>query len=256
MRGRRILDENNRLILYPGSAAETYKMAYNAVSTIAALQTVLQAMLALPNELLPEANRQRWSNMLNTIPPMSFREFDGKKTIAPAVLWERVNNVEVPQLYPVYPWGMYGVGRSDLEVAVNTYKLDPDALKFRSHVGWKQDNIFAARLGLTAEAATLTLKKLGSSERRFPTFWGPGFDWTPDHNWGGSGMIGLQEMLLQTVGDTIYVLPAFPKEWDIHFKLHAPRNTTVEVVQKNGKVELLRVVPESRKKDVVILPNR
>jgi len=255
MRGRKVLDENNRLVLYPGSACETYKMAYNATSTIAALQTVLRAVLALPNELLPEANRQRWSNMLSTIPPVSFREIEGKKTIAPAVLWERVNNVEVPQLYPVYPWGMYGVGRPNLEVAVNTYRYDPDAQKFRSHVGWKQDIIFAARLGLTDEAAALTLKKLGNSKRRFPTFWGPGFDWTPDHNWGGSGMIGLQEMLLQTVDSAIYVLPAFPKEWDVHFKLHAPYNTTVEVVQKNGKVELLKVVPEARRKDVVVMYN-
>ncbi len=255
MRGRKILDENNHLVLYPGSACETYKMAYNATSTIAALQTVLQGLIALPDSLLPPANRQRWSDMLKTIPPISFREFDGHKTIAPAKLWERVNNTEVPQLYPVFPWGMYGIGRPDLEVAVNTYRYDTMALKFRSHVGWKQDNIFAARLGLTEDAAGLMLKKLGDSQRRFPTFWGPGYDWTPDHNWGGSGMIGLQEMLLQTVGDKIYVLPAWPKEWDVHFKLHAPYNTTVELVQKNGKIEVVKVVPEGRKKDVVLPAN-
>ncbi len=254
MRGRKILDENNQLVLYPGSACETYKMAYNAASTIAALQTVLQGVIALPDSLVSQQSKQALSDMLKTIPPILFREFDGHKTIAPAKLWERINNVEVPQLYPVFPWGMYGVGRPDLDVAVNTYKYDPDALKFRSHVGWKQDNIFAARLGLTDDAAALTLKKLGDSERRFPTFWGPGYDWTPDHNWGGSGMIGLQEMLLQTVDEKIYVLPAWPKEWDVHFKLHAPYNTTAEVVQKNGKVEVVKVVPEARRKDVVLPP--
>ncbi|MDR2937828.1 MAG: DUF5703 domain-containing protein [Prevotellaceae bacterium] len=255
LRGRKFLDENNHLVLYPGSACETYKMAYNASSTIAALQTVLRSVVALPDTLMSQQKKQAWSDMLATIPPISFREFEGKKTIAPAKLWERINNTEAPQLYPVFPWGIYGVGRPDLEVAINTYKYDTDALKFRSHVGWKQDNIFAARLGLTDEAAALTLKKLGNSERRFPTFWGPGFDWTPDHNWGGSGMIGLQEMLLQTVGDTIYVLPAFPKTWNVHFKLHAPHNTTVEVVQKNGKVEVLKVVPEARRKDIIVVGN-
>ena len=35
---------------------------------------------------------------------------------------------------------------------------------------------------------------------RFPSFWGPVFDWTPDHSWGGSSMIGLQEMLTQADG--------------------------------------------------------
>ena len=42
---------------------------------------------------------------------------------------------------------------------------------------------------------------------RFPAFWGPGYDWAPDHNWGGSGMIGLQEMLLQAVGEKIHLFP-------------------------------------------------
>jgi hypothetical protein len=119
-------------------------------------------------------------------------------------------------------------------------------------VGWKQDNIFAARLGLTEQAAQLTLQKLSNSQRRFPAFWGPGFDWTPDHNWGGSAMIGLQEMLLQTNGKKILLFPAWPLNWDVHFKLHAPYQTTVEATLENGKITQLIVTPESRKKDIDI----
>ena len=37
-------------------------------------------------------------------------------------------------------------------VARNTYLNDSLAVKFRSHVGWKQDVIWAACLGLTDEA--------------------------------------------------------------------------------------------------------
>jgi hypothetical protein len=162
-----------------------------------------------------------------------------------------VNNTECPQLYPVFPWGIYGVGKPGLDTAINTFKHDTDALKFRSHVGWKQDNIFAARLGLTTEALQLTTQKLKNSGRRFPAFWGPGFDWTPDHNWGGSGMIGLQEMLLQTDGKKIFLCPAWPKDQDVHFKLHAPYNTTVEASVVNGKLQSLIVTPEERKKDVI-----
>jgi len=40
----------------------------------------------------------------------------------------------------------------------------------------------------------------------------PGHYWVPYHNWGGLGIIGLKEMLLQTVGEKIHVLPAWPKE--------------------------------------------
>jgi len=250
-RGSKALDANGHLVLYPGSAAETYKMTYNATSTIAALKTVLGSLLAL--EGITEIERKNWTVMLNKIPPITFREFKGHTTIAPAKLWERINNTESPQLYPVYPWGIYGIGKPGLDTAINTFKYDTDVLKFRSHVGWKQDNIFAARLGLTKEAAELTLLKLKNSGRRFPAFWGPGFDWVPDHNWGGSGMIGLQEMLLQSDKGKLYLFPAWPKEWDVHFKLHASGQTTIEGVLKNGKVESLKVIPESRRKDVINL---
>ncbi|MDX2443741.1 MAG: hypothetical protein QNK30_08060, partial [Bacteroidales bacterium] len=72
------------------------------------------------------------------------------------------------------------------------------------------------------------------------------------HNWGGSGMIGLQEMLLQTIGDQILLFPSWPKDWDVDFKLHAPYNTTVEGKLENGELIQLKVIPESRRKDIVI----
>lgn len=252
-RGAKALDANGHLVLYPGSGAETYKMAYNSTSTIAGLKTVLERLIEQPN--LPQTKKSEWAEMLKTIPPISFRELDGangkKTTISPAKLWERINNTESPQLYPVFPWGIYGVGRPGLDTAINTFKYDADVLKFRSYVGWKQDNIFAARLGLTESAAALTRDKLKNSGRRFPAFWGPGFDWTPDHNWGGSGMIGLQEMLMQVDGKKIFLFPAWPKNWDVHFKLHAPYKTTVEGTLKDGKLINLKVLPESRKADVI-----
>jgi hypothetical protein len=252
-RGRKTLDGNGHLIIYPGSAAETYKMAYNPSSTVAGLRTVLTRLLELPSQYLTDSSRANWQLMLSRIPPMSYRQFDKHTTIAPAQVWERVNNTETPQLYPVFPWGIYGVGKPGLDTAVNTFKYDTDAIKFRSYVGWKQDNIFAARLGLTNEALQLTTQKLKNSGRRFPAFWGPGYDWAPDHNWGGSGMIGLQEMLLQTDGKKIFLFPAWPKDQDVHFKLHAPYNTTVEASVIHGEVQSLIVIPEERKKDVINL---
>ena len=253
LRGSKTFDENGNLILYPGSGCETYKMAYNAVSTVSALQTVLGRLLELPESYLDTTSMKKWDEMLERIPPIEFREIEGHTTIAPARLWERVNNTETAQLYPVFPWGMYGIGKPGLDIAINTWNYDPDAIKFRSHVGWKQDNIFAARLGLTDEAARLTTLKLKDSGRRFPAFWGPGFDWVPDHNWGGSGMIGLQEMLMQVDGKKIYILPAWPEEWNVHFKLHAPYSTTVEVEYVNGKIVKSEIIPADRNNDVIFM---
>jgi hypothetical protein len=253
-RGVKQFNEQGQYVLFPGTACETYKMAYNPSSTIAALRVILERLLALPERYLSAEQRAKWGEMLGRIPPIPLREIEGRTLIAPAVVWERVQNTETPQLYPVFPWGIYGIGKPDLEVAVNTYEHDPHTVEHRSHVGWRQSSIFAARLSLTAEAARLTALKLADSEvHRFPAFWGPAFDWTPDLNWGGSAMIGLQEMLMQVVEEKIYLLPAWPEKWNARFRLHAPYNTVVEGEVREGKLVELRVTPETRAGDVVVM---
>ena len=250
-RGSKQLDGDGKLILYPGSACETYKMTNNAASTVAALQTVLKTYIGLCGAYGRDA--EPWRAMLACIPAIPHRTVDGRETIAPARTWERINNVETPQLYPVFPWRIYGMASDEpIEIARNTYRYDPDALRFRSSKGWKQDNIWAACLGLTEEAVRLNREKLADGPYRYPAFWGPGFDWSPDHNWGGSGMIGLQEMLMQCDGERIVLFPAWPAEWDVRFRLHAPDNTTVEAEQRGGRIEKLQVTPEYRRKDIII----
>lgn len=249
-RGRRALDQHGHLVLFPGSAAETFKMANNANSTIAALSTITKRLLELPSVKHDEEKKRKWESFLLRIPPLSFASFNGHPTLAPAKTWERINNTESPQLYPVFPWGIYGVGLPGLDTALNTWKYDTNVVKFRTYVGWKQDNIFAARLGLADEAWKYTSMKLKDGPRRFPAFWGPGYDWVPDHNWGGTGMIGLQEMLLQANGQRIQLFPAWNIQRDVHFKLHAPDQTTVEAKLKGGKLVLLNVMPAAREKDI------
>ena len=248
-RGAKRLDGNGKLVLYPGSGGETYKMAYNATSTIAALCTVTEALLAYAKEHADTSLTTYLIPFTSRIPDFTVR--DGM--LQPAVHYERVQNVETTQLYPVFPWRMYGIGRPDIDVARNTYQNDTLALKFRSHVGWKQDVIWAACLGLSDESERLITQKLADGPYRFPAFWGPGYDWSPDHNWGGSGMIGMQEMLMQEVGDRIYLFPAWPKAWNVRFKLCASRGTTVEAEMKDGQVVNVKVTPKEREKDVVFL---
>ncbi len=227
-RGAKTFDANGRLVIYPGSGCETYKMAYNPSCTIAALKAVLE----------------KWgkdSAMLSRIPEIPTRVIGGDTCVAPAIVWERIQNVETPQLYPVFPWRIFGLGLPGLQTAVNTYTKDPHALEMRSSKGWKQDNIWAACLGLTDEARRLNLEKLGSGPYRFPAFWDPGFDWAPDHNRGGAGMIGVQEMLLQeTPKGELLLFPAWPKEWNAKFRLHATGGRIVEAKINNGKISLTK----------------
>ena len=87
---------------------------------------------------------------------------------------------------------------------------------------------------------------------RFPAMWGPNYDWTPDQDHGSVMMTALQRMLVQYEGDKILLLPAWPKDWNVSFKLHAPKNTTVEGVYRDGKLEQLKVTPAERQKDIVV----
>ena len=241
-RGAKRLDGNGKLVLYPGSGGETFKGAYNSTSTIAALRTVAEALMAI------HYDQEEMKALLSRLPDITLR--DGM--IAPAMHYERVQNVETTQLYPVFPWRMYGVGRPDLDVARRTYENDTLAVKFRSHVGWKQDAIWAACLGMTDEAQRLVTLKMQDGPHRFPAFWGPGYDWTPDHNWGGSGMIAVQEMLMQEVDDRIYLFPAWPRDWDVRFRLRASRGTIVEAELRQGKVVNVRVTPTRDKEKTIV----
>lgn len=246
-------DRKKHYIFYPGTAGETYKMANNSSQTIAALTTVLNELLALPDKYLDNTQRARWQEMLSHMPPLPFRIMEGHKVIAPAQSFERLMNVEINQLYPVFPYDMYGLGRPDLEVARDTWRYGIDQPRWQKnrHESWHQDAIFCARLGLLSEAQDLIWRKLQDGKHRFPAFFGPGHDWTPDHNWGGTGMIALQEMLMQNVGDSILLLPCWPKDWNVKFKLHAPKQTTVECTYRNGKIERCDVSPANRMNDVI-----
>ncbi|MBN2167376.1 MAG: hypothetical protein JW717_13965 [Marinilabiliaceae bacterium] len=254
MRTPKMLDENGHLVIYPGTACETYKMATNPVTTIAALRSVITRALELDNDYWSDDQRDYLLGLGTRIPPISFRNKNGYQTISPAKSWERINNVELPQLYPVFPYGIYGIGKPGIDIAINTWRHGIDRPDQKQIKSWHQDAIFCARLGLINEAADLTIQKLKNADQRFPTFWGPGHDWVPDHNWGGSGMIGLQEMLMQTDSTKIYLFPAWPKDWDVKFKLHAPFNTIVEGQLENGKIIKLQVTPKERSGDIICLP--
>ena len=251
--GIKPLNGDGKLILYPSSGCETYKMAYNPSSVIAALKAVTgQFERYLNRRVAKNHNAQNHksladssyiafcSSFKNRIPDIPLHVIGTDTCIAPAIVWARIQNVESPQLYPVFPWRIYGLGRAGLSTAVNTFSKDPHVLSMRSSKGWKQDNIWAACLGLTDEAATLAKEKFANGPYRFPAFYDPGFDWAPDCNKAGAAMIGLQEMLLQETPDGgIMPFPAWPKSWNAKFRLHATDGRVVEAEIHNGEIKCI-----------------
>jgi len=185
--------------------------------------------------------------MKNATPALPIE--DGRAQPAEKFKPER-SNIENPELYALWPFRLFGVGRS-LPIAVDTFTNRME----KSSVGWEYDGQCAAIAGMADESGRLLLEKVRNSNDnfRFPAMWGPNYDWLPDQDHGGNIMLTLQNMVLQTDGDKIYVLPAWPKDWDVRFRLHAPKNTTVEGLYHDGKLMELKVSPTARLKDVQVM---
>lgn len=241
-----------KLEITPTQAIETYwKGVVDDAPSVAGIRCVTQRLLELPEGLLSSAERQRARKLLDACPAIPVETVDGVRVMAPARVYanERTNS-ETPELYPVFPFGLVGIGRPDIAPAIEAYTRRHD----KATVGWTQDGAFAAMLGLAGEARTQLVSRARNSHPsfRFPAMWGPNFDWLPDQCHGGNLMLLTQLMLMQSVGDTIYLVPAWPQDWSARFRLHAPKNTVVEARVEKGKVVELNVWPHSRRKDVVV----
>ncbi|NIJ45833.1 hypothetical protein FHR24_002304 [Wenyingzhuangia heitensis] len=275
---------DGKLVMHNMPATESYHHGDNPAPNVAGLHKNLEALISLPDKWVSKVEKEKFKDWNQRVPDLEHRTRNGHKTIAPYKEGNfRWGNREIPQLYPVFPYGIYAVGQPDLEVGINTWKygLDKSVIKYvlkpfrqkgmkgdiyaqkEEWWGWGQQAMFLARLGLTDEAKEYVSKKLDDAQgdpwkeakpSRFPVFYGPGYGCMPDLEWGTSGMISLQEMCLQTIsndGKDLTVLPTWPKDWDVDFKLHAPQKTIVEAKQINSKVKDVAVTPSSRIKDIV-----
>jgi len=251
-RSGRGLDENGHLVIYPSRGAESYVDAHNPADVIAGLKAVLSRLIELPENYVSQVQKRRYKQMLERVPPLPIKEKDGHPYLAGAKSWKKFQVGEIPELYSVFPYGLFNLEENNLQIARYTWTHCLRERQKNKKEPWYQGGIFAARLGFTEYAKELAIFKLGPTGQRFPAF-RDSDDWAPDHNWLGVGMIGLQEMLMQSTGRKIYLLPAWPKEWNVDFKLYAPYQTTVEVVYEDGQFRKLKVTPQSRRADVIVV---
>lgn len=212
------------------------------------MRYLLPRLLTLP---VDDATKTMWKKQLADLPEIPSTTADGKTQLLPAEKFSHKKNMENPELYAVFPYRLFTViqGGEALQTGINTWNARGE----RANVGWQQQPIQAALLGLTAEAKDLVVQRARNTAAgyRFPGFYGPNYDWTPDQDQISVFMIGLQRMLMQCEGDLILLLPAWPEDWDCEFKLHAPYQTTVEGKVVAGKLVELKVTPEARRKDVI-----
>lgn len=260
-------DADGKILLKPAQSIETYQVtAVNPTPDIAGLKCILPQLLALPARLTNHKERRLWRTVRNELPPIpvgttakgkippeGVGDPDGTPVILPAEHYGKPRNVENPELYTVFPYRLYCVGKPGLRLAVNTFR----ARLFPFKKCWGQDGMEGALLGLTAEAESTVVTEFTSyGSQRFRWFWSRNNDWIPDMDNGGAGMMTLQLMLMQCDGRQIRLLPAWPKDWSADFKLHAPYRTIVEGHVEDGRVTKLVVVPEERAKDVIVVDRK
>ena len=255
---------DGKILMEPAQAIETYQTtAVNPTPDVAGLMSILPRLVSLPPSLADEAQQGLWSKVLKELPPLpmgttangklpprGLGDPDGKRVILPAQKYDEPKNHENPELYTVFPYPLYGVGKPDLMMARDTFM----ARLYPFGKCWGQDGIQAALLGLTSEAKKSLLEEFTSyGNQQFKWFWSKNSDWIPDMDNGGAGMMTLQLMLMQCDGKRIQLLPAWPDDWTADFKLHAPYQTTVEGHVEHGKITQLKTVPAYRAKDVVLI---
>lgn len=255
----RELGPDGRLVLHPACGLEFAGGATDPIEVVCGLKRVTAGLIAL-NETSP-ASRERLERIHGTLPDIPKGMRGGRPTLLPAKTWERdYNKWEPIEMYAYWPYRLFGITQPDtLQLARDTWATIPAdrARLCKQDYSWMANVVNMAALAWPEEAKKRAIYKMANTaaaQARFPAFFGPGHDWLPDHNWGGSGMTGIQEMLLAPEPGPkgkLNLFPAWPAEWDVDFKLHAPGRTTVEAVLRGGKLASLKVTPKSREKDIV-----
>ncbi len=247
-------DHSGKLRIAPAQSLETWWETENPLPDVAGLHYLLPRLLELNTDKLSVADLGAWRALSARLPALPFATTDGQRHLRPAEKHEAVpNNTENAELYGVFPFKLYGIGRPELEIGRWTFakRMFPDT------GGWRQDALHAALLGLTESATFFVTKNFNDGNNppaRFKGFWGPNYDWVPDFDHGSVSQLALQAMLVQAVDDKIHLFPAWPADrWNVTFKVHLPRQTTIEGELKDGKLVTLTVTPEERRRDVVVM---
>lgn len=256
------LDKNGKLVLYPSNGLEYISGATNPIEVVCALKRITSALAS--QEELNESIRKDMKRIFTSIPDIPTGYKNSKKVLLPAQTFEKEHNLWEPiEMYAAMPYKLVGVTHQEsIQLLKDTYESIPQhrLMAYQNDYSWMANMANIAAMAWPEEAEKRAIYKMANTtapQARFPAFFGPGHDWIPDHNWGGSGMKGLQEMILQsdTYGDgKIYLLYSWPQKWNVDFKLHASQQTQIIGKVKNGKLISLEVFPRNRKEDVYIDP--
>lgn len=244
-------DENGKICLDPAQVVETWWIAVNPAPDIAGLQFCLDELISM--KAGTKEDQITWLTFRSELPEIHLHEIDGRKAIAPAGKWEKKHNAENGELYPVFPFRCFGLGLGTADIVTWTMKNRSCKDSFGCAC-WTQDQIHWAYAGKAFDAADGLVRRfrIASPMCRFPMYGREGPDSCPDFDHFGAGNTALQRMLVQEANGKILLLPAWPVDWDVDFKLHLSDNAVISGTVKDGKLLDWDIQPSKRKKDVVV----
>jgi hypothetical protein len=155
-------------------------------------------------------------------------------------------NFENPALYRVFPFGLSGIGTDDYDRAVHTF----EHRIFSGSQGWSLDSVWAARLGLRAQACAL----LAEHTRKWNRFRYGGWDSgnsavfpdglavVPYTDAPGVACYALHKILLQSHNGMIRILPAVAPGWSGMFRLRAEGGFLVAAAFEGGNPRFVEIV--------------
>ena len=242
----------------------------NPTADVAGLRKMLAGLLALPNTLTTAEERADWTTKQGQLPaiPIADEKFKTGDNMPNS---ETINNsrrgppwqpsannsgeTNNQNLYPIFPLRLYGYGQNDLAIATKSYNERNGKYPTSGTQSWRHDATHAAYLGLINEAKTMVKASLGAATKsgwRFPTFSNGDPDGDPSVERPAIGKIGFQAMLMHPgAGDAINLLNAWPSNWNVQFKLHAPEATVVKGSRAGNNIAYT-VIPASRASDVAV----
>lgn len=235
-------NQEGKFILDPAMVLETFWKAKNPTPDISGLRYCLSHLLRL--NYGTEADRKTWHDLLQSIPEIPLSGQGKEAYILPAESYSIKKNAENGELYPVFPFNIYGKAWGNEYIVANTMKKRTVKDAFGG-MCWTQDQVDWAYAGDTLEMKKGLERRfrIASTQCRFPMFGRENPDSCPDFDHFGVGSFAFQRMLIQESPEQILLFPAWPASWNVDFKLYVTGGV-IQGIWKNRKLESLTVYPK------------
>lgn len=266
---------DGRVVVWPAQVLETYWCTWNTTEqrfvnccandspTVSGMIGLFDKLLRLPESLSSATQRAAWQSFADKLPLLPTTVgVDGETVIAPAqIVSNGTHNGEGPELYAIHPHRVFTKGRElalGLDISLAKRTSNSSSFGRSSNSGWAYAINAHALIGNVQLASKMLLERVYTPPApgyRFPGFAPHEQDFDPSADHFANMNRALQDMLIQSGDDgfdntTVVLLPTWPCQWDVSFKLWGPLQTSVQLEYADGHVQSLIVDPPERKSAV------